>query len=162
MRPMLDGLLCSAVDWLKGQGIAAGKTFPARAVDRSGSFLRLGVKSARAASGALGCYLGLERLDDGGEREVYGLKCELELGIDAYCAGSPGGCVLLMEKALEALGRMPGLGMRGFHMGESAPDGDSGMFRCSGGLDCALMLKCASGVGKPEFRDFVLEGELSK
>lgn len=107
-----------------------------------------------------------EAVERGG-REVYGLRCDVELALDIYAPMSAENgaaeCGRLFDAAAAALGAAAGLSVRELRCGEAAPDARLGMFVLRGAADCAALLVDESGDGDGKtFTDFVLKGELKR
>ena len=164
---MLESVIASVVDALTGAGIDAGPAFPKSGVDRSKAFVRAGVAKAADTGAGFARYLGIENDPETGEREVYGLRCEIALSLDVYAPLSAENaameCAALFDRAAAVIGGVPGLGVREISCGAPGPDRETGMFRLSGGVKCTgLLVSAGEGGEDAAFTDFVLRGELRK
>lgn len=162
---MLENVIAAAVSALTDAGLSAGAAFCKAPVDRDAAFLRVGAAGAVDRSAGFGRYLGVENDPETGEREVYGLRCEIELSLDAYAPLSADNAALqsaaLFDNAAAVIGGVPGLSVREVRCGAPRPDQDTGMFRLSGAVKCAALLVSSPEDGEETaFTDFVLRGDL--
>ena len=164
---MLESVIVSVLEALTAAEIPAGAAYPkADAACPSGGMVRVGVAGCVDQSAGFGRYLGIESDPERGEREVYGLRCEIELSLDVYAAPREDNaalcCAALFDRAAAAVDGIDGLGVREITCGTAAPDASTGLFRLGGTLKCAALL-VASGDDSEEtaaFTDFILRGEL--
>ena len=163
---MLENVVTAVADALEGAGISAGPAYPKTGVERDGGcFVRVGVAKAIDTNAGFARYLGMENDPETGAREVYGLRCALELSLDVYAPLSEENaalrCAALFDSAAAAIGAISGLQVRELSCGAPGPDRETGMFRLSGRIKCAALLT-ASGESGAEmaFTDYVLRGEL--
>ena len=161
---MLENVVRDLVAALRERGIDASPAFPrtpARA--GGGGFVRVGVAGARDRSAGMARYLGVEA---DGEREVYGLLCDIELSIDVYTppAGDNAAmdAIALFDRAAEIIGGMGPLQVKELSCGAPGPDKDTGLFRLSGAAKCSGVLVFAEEDGGEDavFADYVLRGVL--
>ena len=165
---MLEKLAESAAELLREAGLPAYRAFPREAVERGGAFIAVGIRRASGRGAGFARYLGVEPDAERGGREVYGLRCDVELALDIYAPmdaeNGAAECGQLFDAAAAALGAAEGLSVRELRCGEAAPDARLGMFVLRGAADCAALLVDESGGdgdGKT-FTDFVLKGELKR
>ena len=162
---MLSNVIGAVVDALNAAEIPAGSAWRKAAVERDKRFVCVGVERAEDCGG-FARYLGMETDEVYGEREVYGLRCAVELRLDIYAplaeANAANACLDLFDASAGVISCMQGLQVQALSCGAPAPDQDSGMFRLRCGVKCsALLLSTAQGEGG-SFTDFVLRGELQK
>lgn len=162
---MLENVVLSVVAALRERGIEAAPAFPktpAKAGD--GGFVRVGVAGARDRGAGLARYLGVESDMQRGEREVYGLLCDMEISIDVYTPPAGDNAALdalaLFDRAAEAVGGMGCLQVKELTCGAPGPDKDTGLFRLSGAAKCRGLLISAEGGEEAVFADYVLRGVL--
>lgn len=162
---MLERVIAAVVEALTEADIPAGPAYPKSGVDRSGSFIRVGVAKAADRSAGFARYLGIENDPETGEREVYGLRCEITLSLDVYAPLSAENaaleCAALFDRAAAEISGVSGLSVKELSCGAPGPDRETGMFRLSGLAQCAgLLVFAGNGGADAAFSDFVLRGEL--
>lgn len=161
---MMAGVVDTAVAALTAAGIAAGCAWPKTAVSPGSSFVKVGVARAGASAGGFARYLGVERDPETGEREVYGLRCDLTLRLDVYAPlsaeNAATACLDLFDAAADAIASVPGLRLTALRCGAPAPDRETGMFRLEGAAECRALLVASGAADEGTFTDFVLRGEL--
>ena len=160
---MLENVVRSVVAALRERGVEAAPAFPKTpAKAGSGGFVRVGVTGARDRGAGMARYLGVET---GGEREVYGLLCDMELSIDVYAPPSGDNAAMdalgLFDRVSEIVGGMGSLQVRELSCGAPGPDKDTGLFRLSGAAKCSGVLVFTEDGGEEAvFADYVLRGVL--
>ena len=161
---MLENVVRSVVAALRERGVEASPAFPKTPAEAgSGGFVRVGVTGARDRGAGMARYLGVET---GGEREVYGLLCDMELSIDVYAPPSGDNAAMdaleLFDRVSEIVGGMGSLQVRELSCGAPGPDKDTGLFRLSGAAKCSGVLVFAEEDGGEDavFADYVLRGVL--
>ena len=164
---MLEKLTESVAELLCKAGIPAGAAFPKKAADPAGEFVAVGVRRASGRGAGFARYLGEVTDPARGAREVYGLRCDVELALDIYAPmraeNGAAACAALFDRAAAALGGAAGLSVRELRCGEAAPDARLGMFVMHGAADCgALLVDESAGGAEGTFTDFVLKGELKR
>ena len=165
---MLENVVRSVVAALRERGIDASPAFPkAPARTGGGGFVRVGVAGVRDRSAGLARYLGVERDEARGEREVYGLLCDMDLSIDVYTPPAGDNAAMealtLFDRAADVIGGMGSLQVRELDCGAPGPDKDTGLFRLSGAAKCSGLLVSAEGDGEDAvFADYVLRGVLKR
>lgn len=162
---MLENVVRDVVAALRGNGIDASPAFPKTpAKAGGGGFVRVGVSGARDRSAGMARYLGVETDGEHGEREVYGLLCDMELSIDVYTPPAADNAAMealgLFDRAAEIIGGMGSLRVRELSCGAPGPDKDTGLFRLSGAAKCSGLLVSAEGGEDALFADYVLRGVL--
>ena len=163
---MLETVVSTVIGALTDAGISAGPAYPKDAVDRSAGFVRVGVAKAVDTGAGFARYLGIENDPESGEREVYGLLCEIGLSLDVYAplseANAALACAALFDEAAAVVAGVSGLSVKELSCGAPGPDGETGMFRLAGGVKCAALLTASdSDSGGTAFTDFVLRGVLN-
>ena len=165
---MLESVVTAVAEALQAANIPAAPAYPRTEIScPAGGFVRVGVAKAVDSSPGFGRYLGLAEDPETGERELYGMRCELELSLDVYCPLSGENaamdCAALFDRAAGVIGGIGGLGLREVHCGEPGPDRDTGLFRLRGDVKCTALLVtgCETDQGAV-FTDFILRGELRR
>lgn len=165
---MLENVVREVVAALRERGIDASPAYPKiPAAAGGGGFVRVGVAAVRDRSAGMARYLGVEADEERGEREVYGLLCDLELSLDVYTPPSGDNAAMdalsLFDRVSDAIGGMDSLQMRELSCGAPGPDRDTGLFRLSGAAKCsALLISTADGGEDAVFADYVLRGVLKQ
>lgn len=164
---MLENVVRAVVAALREGGVEASPAFPkspARTGD--GGFVRVGVAGARDKSAGMARYLGVETDAEHGEREVYGLLCDMDLSIDVYTPPAGDNAAMdalaLFDRTAEIIGGMGALRVRELSCGAPGPDQDTGLFRLSGAAKCSGLLVSAEGGEDAVFSDYVLRGVLKR
>ena len=162
---MLTNVICAVVDALNTAGVPACSAWRRAAADRNRSCVCVGVERAEDC-GAFARDLGRETDEVYGEREVYGLRCAVELRLDIYAPlaeeHAANACLDLFDAAAGVISCMQGLQVQALSCGAPAPDKESGMFRLRCGVKCSALLLSTSQGEDGSFTDFVLRGELQK
>lgn len=160
---MLENVVRSVVAALRERGIDASPAFP-KTPARAGEsgFVRVGVAAVRDRGAGMARYLGV-RTD--GEREVYGLLCDMELSIDVYTPPAGDNAALdalaLFDRVSETVGGTGSLQVKELSCGAPGPDRDTGLFRLSGAAKCSGVLVFEEEDGEEAvFADYVLRGVL--
>lgn len=164
---MLENVVRDVVAALRESGVEASPAFPkAPAKAGDGGFVRIGVAGVRDKSAGMARYLGVETDGERGEREVYGLLCDMELAIDVYTPPAGDNAALdaltLFDRAAEIIGGMGSLQVRELNCGAPGPDRDTGLFRLSGAAKCSGLLVSAESGEDAYFADYVLRGVLKR
>ncbi len=160
----LEQVKTAVVEAIERAGGKAESAFPAGwAKKYPCSVVAVGLRTGESRGGALQSYLG-NRVDPDTQvyREVYGLRLELTLSLDAYSPPEcgAGGC----DKALETLHRavlreLPsGLKPVELKWEDAAWDGEAGMFVRRGSLSCTAFFTAESSEDGEIFTDFILKG----
>lgn len=163
---MLENVVCEIVAALGERGIEAAPAFPKTpAKTGGGGFVRVGVAAVRDRSAGMARYLGVETDGERGEREVYGLLCDMELSIDVYTPPAGDNAAMealgLFDRVSEVLGGMGCLQVKELSCGAPGPDKDTGLFRLSGTAKCGgLLISAPDGGEEAVFADYVLRGVL--
>ena len=161
---MLTNVISAVVTALQGAELSAGSAWPKAALQRGERFVAVGVERAEDCAGGFARYLGVEPDEEEGEREVYGLRCNITLRLDIYAPLSADNaaetCLDLFDAAAEVISALPGLQVKGLSCGAPAPDRETGMFRLHGGVNCSALLISTEQGEDGTFTDFVLRGEL--
>lgn len=162
---MLTKVIDAVVSALNAAELPAGSAWRKSALERRGRFVCVSVEKAEDCGG-FARYLGLETDAVQGEREVYGLRCAIELRLDIYAPlaeeNAANACLDLFDAAAGAISCMQGLQVHSLSCGAPAPDRESGMFRLRGGVKCSALLLSTTQGADESFTDFVLRGELQK
>lgn len=161
---MLDAVLEAIVGTLKEAGVFAFRAFPeaAEKLPAAGG-VSISVESYRVNSSGLSDYLGIKTAGGGtGEREVFGRRLALKLGMEVFvpfgCGGSAA-CEQATERLREALTKLPsGVRLLEMHCGEVNADEEAGAYRCKCRAECLAFLVAESDGETPEFTDFKLKG----
>ena len=163
---MLETVIDAVVEALTDAGISAGSAYPKTGVERSGGgFVRVGVAKVVDTNAGFARYLGVENDPESGPREVYGLRCALELSLDVYAPlreeNAALKCAALFDSAAAVIAAVGGLQVRELSCGAPGPDRETGLFRLAGGVRCAALLTASGADGEDmAFTDYVLRGEL--
>lgn len=163
---MLENVVRSVVEALREDGIDASPAFPrAPARAGNGALVRVGVAGARDKSAGMARYLGVETDGEHGQREVYGLLCDMEISIDVYTPPAVDNAAMealaLFDRVSEVIGGMGGLQVKELSCGAPGPDRDTGLFRLSGAAKCGgLLISAPDGGEEAVFADYVLRGVL--
>ena len=155
---MLDTVVNGIVRALGSCGVNAMAAYPECAADHhGGTAVAVGVKSGKMLSSGAGEYLGLEKREDGGERELYGFALELVMLLDVFAEDALG-CSGVISRLSALMGSMPcGIRVQSLSWGESEADPFTGMFCCRCEMHCTAHLAAAE-TDSGEFTDFVLKG----
>ena len=164
---MLENVISTVVEALTEAGVPAGAAYPKTdAACPAGGMARVGVAKAVDRSSGFGRYLGIETDPERGEREVYGLRCEIDLSLDVYAAPRETNaalcCAALFDRAAAVIDGIGGLGVREISCGAAGPDAATGLFRLGGSVKCSALLTAAADESgeTAAFTDFILRGEL--
>ena len=155
---MLDTVVNGVVEALGGCGMNAMAAYPDQAFDsHGGTAVAVGIRSGKMLSSGAGEYLGMEKREDGGARELYGFALELVMSLDIF-AGDAAGCGSILSRLSALMGAMPcGIRVQSLSWGESEADPFTGMFCCRCEMHCTAHLTAAEN-DSGEFTDFVLKG----
>lgn len=162
---MLDAVVSAVLGALCGSGLAAERSFPAAYADGISDYLIcVSAKSAEAMSGGFASYLGVKKRGDGGESEVYGMRCDFDLALDIYARpeGGSAECTRLFDSAVSAVGGLgSGLKVKTLSCGQTSFDRDTGFLKCPCDLGGTAFLICETQGETGVFTDFVLKGEIA-
>ena len=161
---MLDAVLDEVVAALKGAGVCAFRAFPetAEALPADGG-VSVGVDSYAVNCSGLGDYLGTRAAGGGkAEKELYGKRLSLTLGLEVFVPFGPGGaagCDRAADRLRDALPALPqGLRVLEMDCGEVNADEELGAYRCRCTVKCLAFLVAETDGEEPEFTDFKLKG----
>lgn len=164
---MLESVVSAVVQALGAAGLEAVGAYPKRQLCcRGDSLVCVGVKSAKGMPAGFGAYLGLGvNPETGLKEELYGARCELALALDIYAGMSAengaGECLRCAGLVGPALGALPeGIKISSLSFGQVRPDGDTGMFLCSGVLACSAHFIARAEDEDGVFTDFILRGSV--
>ena len=163
---MLDDVIDAICNVLSAAGINAAAQYPSAALVRDDApMICVGIKNTKMLSPGCGDYLGMKTDENGNTSEVYGLRMELELGLDIYASydqsDGASACLACFGEAVQALSQLPGgIRLKSLECGVPEPDSSSDMFKCRCGLKCTAYFMREEQEDTGEFTDFVLRGVL--
>ena len=163
---MLTDITACITELLNRNGIRAGRAYPAENIDKCGSYVRTRLAAMSQRDGAFASYLGIEWDENGTSRELYGLRCDIELALDIYVypkEGDPGElCEEILDSIIIALGKSEDIKIAAVKCGGAAPDKETGMFLCPCKANANIMLVAEKADEGEQFSDFHLKGEIRK
>ena len=166
MAALLEKVIAAVVETLNLAEVPAAPAYVKQPLDDTAAFVRVGVKRVSEAYGVGAQYLGILHDAEHGDREVYGLQCEIELSVDVYApfAQDNGAlvCTELFDSAALAIGAVEGLKLKALSCGAPAPEETTGMFLLRGSMLCSAWLVAEQSGEAGTFTDFILKGELKK
>ena len=164
---MLETLVTAAVGALKAEGLNAAPAYERTPIERGGqSLVCVSVRSAERTGSGFAEYLGVFADPETGlERETFGMRADVELGVDVYVSkhseNAAMECVRVFDEAAQCMSALSaGWKMRSVQCGESAPDEETGLFRCKGSMRGTAYLIAQPGSDTGAFTDFILKGVL--
>ena len=159
----LDELRQAMAQYLSSCGVAAVTAWePGRRARREEPVAVVSLRGCEGGPAGFQDYLG-ERFDEasGTWRELYGKKAELTLGLDIWGpkSGGEAACAALFDRVVQALtlGGPDGLRLREVVCGETAYDGDEGLFHCPARAVGTVLLVAQAGEDGL-FTDFMVKG----
>ncbi len=162
---MLESVVSALAAALGDAGIGAAEAYPKRELCRpDGALVCVGIKSAKALPAGFGSYLGLG-VDPATGRtgELYGARYRLELALDIFSGDGADECTRCAGKIPAALAALPeGIKVSSLSFGSAAPDGETGLFKCSGALECTAFYIAREKQEDGVFSDFILRGSVKK
>ena len=162
---MLETVISMAVKALNEAGIEAVEAYPKKELCcLDGAMVCVGVRSAKGLPAGFGGYLGLG-VDPvtGKSGELYGARCEIELALDVYAGAGAGAgeCTRCAGKIPAALAGLPeGIKISSLSFGQTAPDGETGLFKCQGTLAGTAYFIAREADEDGVFSDFILRGSV--
>ncbi len=164
---MLEGVVSAVAAALGAAGIEAVEAYPKRELCcLDGALVCVGVKSAKGLPAGFGGYLGLGADPVTGKRgELYGARCVLELALDVYAGmgAGAGECTRCAGRIPAALGGLPeGIKISSLCFGQTAPDGETGLFKCSGVMAATAYFIARETDEDGVFSDFILRGSVKE
>ena len=164
---MLETLVAAVVGALKAEGLSAAPAYERAPLERGGGALVcVSVRSAERTGSGFAEYLGIFTDPKTGiERESYGMRADVELGVDVYVSKKSENasleCVRVFDKAASAVSALSaGWKLKSVSCGEAAPDGETGLFRCKGSMRGTAYLIAQPENDSGAFTDFILKGVL--
>ena len=164
---MLETLVTAVVDALKADGLNAAPAYERTPLERGGQpLVCVSVRSAERTGSGFAEYLGVfADPETGVERESYGMRADVELGVDVYVSKKSENasleCVRVFDRAAQCMSALSaGWKMRSISCGEAAPDGETGLFRCKGSMRGVAYLIAQPDGDSGAFTDFILKGVL--
>ena len=164
---MFSKLTSSIVGLLNAGGINAGRAYPRAAmVKQEGCFVRARLESVKKSEPGFAAYLGTETDAEGSRREVYGMKCEIELALDIYAfyenENAAVSCEAMVDDIIFALGGSEGLSINSVTCAAAKPDRDTECFLCPCRASLSVLLTARAEDENVQFSDFILKGEIKK
>ncbi|MCM1150236.1 MAG: hypothetical protein NC319_09180 [Butyricicoccus sp.] len=164
---MLDSVVSAIIAALNEAGIGAVEAYPKKELCRlDGALVCVGVKSAKGLPAGFGGYLGLGAdPETGRSEELYGARCVLELSLDIFAGTGAGAgeCTRCAGRIPAALGALPeGIKISSLSFGAAAPDGGTGLFKCSGVLSGTAYFIARERPEDGVFSDFILRGSVKE
>lgn len=160
----MERMIAAVIAALEAAGLSVTRALPAASMPRlRGPVTAVGLKMAEASPCGFYDYLGVETLEDGTWREVYGRRLEAQVYLDVYSPASLGGPAC--REAAESVCQVLLEGISGLSLGTVE------MERCGyeAACDC-FVAACSAAVSAyvyavasedgTEFTDFILKGEL--
>ena len=164
---MLETLVTAVVGALKTEGLNAAPAYERTPIERGGQpLVCVSVKSAERTGSGFAEYLGVfADPETGVERETFGMRADVELGMDVYVSRKSENaameCVRVFDEAAQCMSALSaGWKMRSVSCGEPAPDGETGLFRCKGSMRGTAYLIAQPESESEAFTDFSLKGVL--
>jgi hypothetical protein len=160
----MELMITAVVSALKGAGVAATSALPAATMPQlNGPVTAVGLQSATATRSGFYDYLGLETMDDGSRRELYGRKLEATLFLDIYSPARLGGAEC--RRAAEAVSEVllcgvDGVSLGTFTLGQCVYDEASNCFLCACTVEANAYVYAVASEDGTEFTDFILKGVL--
>ena len=164
---MLETLVTAAVGALKAEGLNAAPAYERTPIERGGRpLVCVSVRSAERTGSGFAEYLGVFADPETGlERETFGMRADVELGMDVYVPKTSENagleCVRVFDEAARCMSALSaGWKMRSVQCGEPAPDEETGLFRCKGSMRGTAYLIAQPENDSGAFTDFILKGVL--
>ncbi len=162
---MIDSVIEEVVAALRDKGLRAVKAFRRQELlARESALVCVSAKSVRALPAGFGSYLGLGADPVTGRTgELYGARVELELALDIFAGAGADECTLCAGEIPAALGGLPeGIKVSALSFGAAAPDGETGLFKCSGVLAGTAYFIARELDEDGVFSDFILRGSVKE
>lgn len=157
---MFSNITRSLVDMLCESGIRAGRAYPTESIVRDGEcFVRVRIELLRQSGAGFGGFIGIETDENGNRRELYGMRCEMEMALDIY-AGDAEKCEGAVDEIILALGQSNGLDIREVKCSGVGLDRDTGLLLCPCRAGGELFLTLETENEEAQFSDFILKGEI--
>ena len=164
---MLETLVTAVVGALKAEGLCAAPAYERTPIERGAlPLVCVSVRSAERTGSGFAEYLGVfADPETGVERESYGMRADVELGVDVYVSKNSDNaameCVRVFDEAARAVSALSaGWKLRSVSCGEAVPDEKTGMFRCKGSMRGTAYLIAQPEGDSGAFTDFILKGVL--
>ena len=164
---MLETLVTAVVEALRAEGIHAAPAYERTPIERGGQpLVCVSVRGAERIGSGFAEYLGVfADPETGVERESYGMRADVELGVDVYVPkhseNAAMECVRVFDEAARCMSALSaGWKMRSVQCGEPAPDEETGLFRCKGSMRGTAYLIAQPEDDSGAFGDFILKGVL--
>lgn len=166
---MLESVISAVVDALDGSGLGAERAYRRqRLCRREGTLICVSVLKAKGLPAGLGAYLGTA-VDPGTGRseELYGARCEMEIGLDIYAAADAENgaaeCMRCADLIAPALGALPeGIKLSALSFDQAVPDAETGRFVCHGIMTASAYFIARSREDEGGFTDFILRGTVER
>lgn len=166
---MLESAISSVVGALRVSGLEAVKAFRRQELcAKEKTLVCVSVKAVKGLPAGFGGYLGLGTDPQTGlPREIYGARCQLEIGLDIYAPMSaengPCECLRCAGLIAPALRDLPeGLKVSSLSFGQARPDEQTGRFVCPGTLTASACFIAREAREDGLFTDFILRGSVEK
>ena len=164
---MLETLVTAVVGALTDAGLNAAPAYERTPLERGGQpLVCVSVRSAERTGSGFAEYLGIFADPETGiERESYGMRADVELGVDVYVSKKSENaameCVRVFDRAAQCMSALSaGWKLKSVSCGEAAPDAETGMFRCKGSMRGTAYLIAQPEGDSGAFTDFILKGVL--
>lgn len=163
---MLEQVINSIVSRLQVNGISAFRQYPnGKGLLEKGCCVCVSAESCKSISAGMGEYLGLCRTESGQEREIFGKRLEMELGLEIFAPFSmdkgADKCLSCGERLRQVLfAPTPEMKLTEMSFGAVEADNELGAFRSMCKLKGIAFFVAESGEDNAEFLDFVLKGRL--
>ena len=164
---MLETLVTAVVGALKAEGLNAAPAYERTPIERGGQpLVCVSVRGVERTGSGFAEYLGVfADPETGAERETFGMRADVELGMDVYVSKKSENaameCVRVFDEAARAASALSaGWKIRSINCGEPVPDGETGLFHCKGSMRGTAYLIAQPESNSGAFTDFILKGVL--